>query len=54
MFAMIDPEDRERVRSIFESAIKNGTAFNPKVATRFPMDAFELSLMRGLPLLDEA
>ena len=28
MFAMIDPDDRERVRSILDSAIENGTAIS--------------------------
>ncbi|MFZ0882603.1 MAG: PAS domain-containing protein [Candidatus Acidiferrales bacterium] len=54
MFAMIDPEDRERVRGILESAIKNGTAFQSEGRYTLPDGRVRIIFMRGLPLLDEA
>ena len=54
MFAMIDPEDRDRIRSILDSAIENGTPFQSEGRYTLPDGRVRIIFMRGLPLLDEA
>lgn len=53
MFAMIDPEDRDRVRSTLESAINSGTPFQSEGRYTLPDGSVRIIFMRGLPLLDE-
>lgn len=54
MFAMIDPEDRDRIRDAIESAIDSGSPFQSEGRYTLPDGRVRVIFMRGLPLLDEA
>ncbi|MFZ1032008.1 MAG: PAS domain-containing protein, partial [Candidatus Acidiferrales bacterium] len=53
MFAMINPEDRDRVRNAIESAIDAGVPFQSEGRYTLPDGRVRIIFMRGLPLLGE-
>lgn len=53
MFGMIDAADRERVRAVFDSAIRDGTPFQSEAPYHFPDGRVRIIFVRRLPLLDE-
>ncbi len=54
MFAMIVPEDRNRIRDVIESAINGGTSFQSEGRYNLPDGRVRAIFMRGVSLLDEA
>jgi signal transduction histidine kinase len=53
MFAMIDPEDRDRIRDAIDSAIETGIPFQSEGRYTLPDGRVRIIFMRGLPLLGE-